>query len=155
MEPQHAAESPQRLWLTSSSAVIALGARAVGYGPRTVSRSSRYPLEETIRRLESHAASHGLRVFARVSVPAHSGGRRQAAVLVLSQNAAPHVAVLHSQDMRTLLLPLAVEIDETPLGASEVYMQDDLTQLQLGKILDIEMLGRISILPRLVDAALQ
>jgi uncharacterized protein (DUF302 family) len=140
--------------MTSSSAVIALGARSVGYGPRAISRSSRYPLEETIRRLESHAARLGLRVFARVSVPAHSGRHRQAAVLVLSPDTS-HVAVLHSQDMRILLLPLAVEIDETPLGASEVYMQGDLAPLQLGKILDTEMLGRISSLPELVEAALQ
>ncbi len=154
MEPQLTADSPQRLWMTSSSAVIALGARAVGHGPRTVSRPSRFTLEETIRRLESHAARHGLRVFARVSVPAHSGTRRQAAVLVLTQDASS-VAVLHSKDMRTLLLPLAIEIDETPLGASEIYMQGDLTPLQLGKVLDTEMMGRISNLPRLVDAALQ
>lgn len=154
MEPQLTAESPQRLWMTSSFAVIALGARAVGHGPRAVSRSSRFPLEETIRRLESHAAKLGLRVFARISVPAHGGVRRQAAVLVLSQDD-DQVAVLHSNDMRTLLLPLAIEIDETPLGASEVYLQGDLAPLQLDRILDTEMLGRISSLPRLVDAALQ
>ncbi|MEX8505779.1 hypothetical protein [Leptothrix ochracea] len=156
--PSPPTQRPQRqLWLTSSMAVVSLGAGSMSRSRSGIrAHTSSHSVDETIRRISDQANRSGLSVFTRLSQPQRSDARWAApsgTVLVLSHRC-DVVPVLHSGANRAIDLPMAIEIGTGEAGATQVRLHD-MDQEEMRRALSGDVLHSASTLPELVAKALE
>lgn len=147
-----------RYWLTGGAAAVlaaASQAQCPGKSPRT-SRVSRFPLEETAKRLQDQARKRGLPVFATLRPPESDvfgqPRDRQALLLVLGTDDS-HTPVLQVSRDAPLDLPLTVRLEEFDGETAIVFSESD----WMNEFADLphELIDRVAALPELVDAAMR
>jgi hypothetical protein len=145
-------KTPWRCWFTGGvAAVLAAASQArPALEDGSISISSRYSVEETSARIEVQARADGLPVFAKLNTPAHGGSR--SLMLVLGTDAA-HTAILQRLDGGALAVPLTLRVMPRDDGGSEVRYTA-LRGIDGQGALPPEVLGRLALLPALMQAAL-
>lgn len=148
-------KNPFRFWMTGGAAMIlaALSGRALAAEERpTLTRVSRFGIEETVSRLEASAQRHGLPVLARLRQAGraeHLAPARLVIVLESSQGGTPvSMAAAYAQPA----LLLSVVVQQCASGAIEVLFSCQLDDLPEG--LPEAVRHELEDLPSLVDDAL-
>lgn len=154
--PSNPSPKPTRrqLWLTSSMAVVSLGAGSMRRSSAPLcAHTSRHSVDETIRRISDQAPHFGLSVFTRLhpEQPWTPSPQAQDTVLVLSHRQ-DVVPVWHSSH-RAIELPMAIEIGPGEAGATQVRLHD-MAQADMRHALSHDVWHSASTLPDLVAKAL-
>jgi uncharacterized protein (DUF302 family) len=147
-----------RYWSTGGAAAVlaaASQAHVPGETPRAL-RVSRFPLEETAKRLQDQARKRGVPVFATLRPPeAEAVGphRDSHALLLVLGTDDSHTPVVQVSRDAPLDLPLTVRLEERDGETAIVFSESD----WMNEFADLphDLIDRVAALPELVDAAVR
>jgi hypothetical protein len=147
-------KNPFRFWMTGGAAMVLAalsGSRAVGAEePRhTLTRISRYDMEETVSRIASAAQRHGLPVMARL--PQHTSAEQRLVIVLESSLGGTPVSMDAAYACPELLLSLVLQ--QMDGGATQVFLRDSAFD-ELPEDMSAEVAHDVADLPALVDEAL-